>query len=151
MLESDLQIIQGVFDKAKEIKKKGESLSSIIIAYEFIKRKIRIMNIMFLKKNQDLLLKMLDKKDFDSLDVANLNDLQGLLQNYENEMSDLCDISNYQSPPKSIFVLVRATKDAGVLLTSKGYLNISKGCIMSVVFEDVKELLEKGILTQILN
>jgi hypothetical protein len=150
MLELDLQLIQGVFSKAKEFKNENKNFSSIIIASEFIKRKMRVINSSFLKKNQDIFLDLLDKKDLNSLKDIDLSEFQKMSQNYEFEVNDLCEISNYQTPPKSIFILVKAIKDAGVLLTSKGYLNISKGCIMSVVLEDVKELLERGVLTQIL-
>lgn len=65
-----------------------------------------------------------------------------LLKTYEAKVNIDCEISSIISPPKSAYVLVKCMRDCGTIIVTSGLLSITKGSILYVSPEDVKNLID---------
>lgn len=65
-----------------------------------------------------------------------------LLKSYEAKVNIECEITSIVSPPKSAYVLVKCMRDCGTIIVPSGLISITKGSILYVAPEDVKNLID---------
>lgn len=123
--------------------KRNDSIIEALIGHTVINRKKREAIIRILSMHVNSMLGLVSGKvDLYNKDEGMFQNHSDLLKSYESKVNIECEISSIVSPPKSAYVLVKCMRDCGTIIVPSGQISITKGSVLYVAPEDVKNLID---------
>lgn len=147
LLDDAVSSIKEIVSKTNLSDSRGEDdeiINGVLGQVAVNRKKREAVNLLFLH-HQNLMLATLQGKVDINQDDHLREPMVNMLRSYEERISMDCEIScSSSSPPKAAYVLIRCVRDCGSVVVPSGMISITKGSVLYVAPEDIKNLIDIG-------